>query len=98
LSKRDDPAKKGAGRVVEPPRTDRSDLLLVLEQLEGIDDAERRFATGVVLLPEGAEFARAHRDDLERIAIPYLERDTAQGEGSTEDRRLREAYRALGVF
>ena len=56
------------------------------------------YAEKLALLPEGAEFARAHRADLERIAIPYLERDTAQGEGSTEDQRLREAYRALGVF
>jgi hypothetical protein len=57
------------------------------------------YAEKLAQLPEGAEFARAHRDDLERIAAVYLERDAAQGEGSREEgQRLREAYRALGVF
>jgi hypothetical protein len=56
------------------------------------------YAEKLARLPEGADFARAHRADLEQVATPYLERETAQGEGSKERQRLREAYLALGVF
>jgi hypothetical protein len=54
-------------------------------------------AQSLARLPEGADFARVHRVDLERIAAAWLGDAVEGAEPSSELRTLLEAYQPLGI-